>query len=803
MEEVSFNSHGTGFVLVNGQTVILQKGSTVGNIGEINEEIFQSALNEVNQSNSSKDITHLHDALTATSNINNFTESSYVIVGDEEKSNSKMIRLTLDQASELGFEFSLRDETVKEIKQEQDRQNILGSEYFYQDPVHQASEICEVDDNNVEGSLDLNNYNDLLQLPTTSDSLNPQITLVPQFIDGNLTYTLQFGESLNNFEFAQTAIVENSSNLTIPTLSLSTQQASVDKTETNTKHIPVAAGVAVRSPAVEVNLVDKAVPNNIASCRPENPLSVGVKSMKKEHENMYPVLNKALGSNNKPRILANVKSVQHNTVTNLQKIANPSKKPHSKISGATKGQSLLISNQRKLVPMKMPLPSLNSTNDKAGVVISTAKKPVFYKTFNSIKPIDTGNGIIKRQLVTVSKKTKSITKLDESSLNPKVPSISCIDQIAMNNSNNEAVQKCVSNNGLSCQKTVDENVNGVKPARRLTQSQLKQIASVIQKNRNNQSGFSSPSTLYDTETNTRIICRSGRLSRPPRHMVKDYKRLQGDDIDGVYSDYVSEDEDNSENTAAVNLLPGSGPEGGNNLKNTNLCRRGLGWGRGRGKFKRLHSDFSLKELNDDVLSNVFGIAKGSYTINDFGLDDVSFNLKESPKMDDAESDIKRCKVENLQDNTSELLEENRCETSFLLNSEILCDKTFSAVDKAGIDSVDQIVNERLKTLTPVDDIMPSLTALRDANRSLDSSDDLMAGLLTPVESISTQSLADSIMFTSQNESRLACRTAVSASTEDLMKSLENLSREINGGVSDNGTTDIDFSVLSQDFASGR
>jgi neutral trehalase len=39
-------------------------------------------------------------------------------------------------------------------------------------------------------------------------------------------------------------------------------------------------------------------------------------------------------------------------------------------------------------------------------------------------------------------------------------------------------------------------------------------------------------------------------------MVKDYKRLQGDDSDDAYSDYVSEAEENSENTVAVNLLPG-------------------------------------------------------------------------------------------------------------------------------------------------------------------------------------------------------------------------------------------------------
>lgn len=61
--------------------------------------------------------------------------------------------------------------------------------------------------------------------------------------------------------------------------------------------------------------------------------------------------------------------------------------------------------------------------------------------------------------------------------------------------------------------------------------------------------------------------RSGRLSRPPRHMVKDYKRLHHldfadadlDDSDGGYSDYQMsehEAEDPPEKTDSKELLPG-------------------------------------------------------------------------------------------------------------------------------------------------------------------------------------------------------------------------------------------------------
>lgn len=55
--------------------------------------------------------------------------------------------------------------------------------------------------------------------------------------------------------------------------------------------------------------------------------------------------------------------------------------------------------------------------------------------------------------------------------------------------------------------------------------------------------------------------RSGRLSRPPKHMVRDYKHIRrpdADDSDGGYSDYQSENEDMANNLVAapVELLPG-------------------------------------------------------------------------------------------------------------------------------------------------------------------------------------------------------------------------------------------------------
>lgn len=56
--------------------------------------------------------------------------------------------------------------------------------------------------------------------------------------------------------------------------------------------------------------------------------------------------------------------------------------------------------------------------------------------------------------------------------------------------------------------------------------------------------------------------RSGRLSRPPKHMVRDYKHIRrpgANDSDGGYSDYQSDNEMDvlqNINTSPVELLPG-------------------------------------------------------------------------------------------------------------------------------------------------------------------------------------------------------------------------------------------------------
>ena len=52
--------------------------------------------------------------------------------------------------------------------------------------------------------------------------------------------------------------------------------------------------------------------------------------------------------------------------------------------------------------------------------------------------------------------------------------------------------------------------------------------------------------------NINIILRSGRLSRPPRYMVKDFKKLT-EDSEASYSDYRSDSEENSENSPFLHL----------------------------------------------------------------------------------------------------------------------------------------------------------------------------------------------------------------------------------------------------------
>lgn len=92
------------------------------------------------------------------------------------------------------------------------------------------------------------------------------------------------------------------------------------------------------------------------------------------------------------------------------------------------------------------------------------------------------------------------------------------------------------------------------------------------------------------------------------------------------------------------------------------------------------------------------------------------------------------------------------------------------LDKSSLDTVDELLNERLNDLMPLD--VPSLA--------------------------DTQALSRSIFSTNSLELH-----NVSGSTEDLLKSLENLSPEISSASVSLPPPDFDFTVLSTDFVTDR
>ncbi|KAF6204553.1 hypothetical protein GE061_018713 [Apolygus lucorum] len=163
------------------------------------------------------------------------------------------------------------------------------------------------------------------------------------------------------------------------------------------------------------------------------------------------------------------------------------------------------------------------------------------------------------------------------------------------------------------------------------------------------------------------------------------------------------------------------------------------------------------EIQDDTISNIMGVSKGTYQTYPSGLEaakpsyqsDLFFEKEPAPNIP-SEFDM-------VHPDTKEDISQSS------LLSDILC-------DKSGMESVDQLVSERLKTLAPGDDILMD-----------PPSDDLMTSLLNSVHS---GSLSDSIF-----------NPRVSGSTEDLLKALETLSNEIQPN-----PPPLDFSALSTEFS---
>lgn len=179
-----------------------------------------------------------------------------------------------------------------------------------------------------------------------------------------------------------------------------------------------------------------------------------------------------------------------------------------------------------------------------------------------------------------------------------------------------------------------------------------------------------------------------------------------------------------------------------------------------------HSDASelveTVQVKDDLMGLMLGLKPGFYVPNDEGLTTTQPEKRPYPDSENEEKlNHKRMKPDIL------MTEDINSDPVKDLSDPALLQDIY--INQSDLESVDQIVKERLQSLAPGEDIIVP---------GLGTDDDIMEGLLTSVEPLS-----DSILFP----------TPVSEATEDLYKTLENLADEIQP------TTQLDFTDLSNEF----
>lgn len=201
------NTYGR-LLIVNGQPIFL-KDIGLNSSQSFTSDILQQALNDV----TSDPLTHVMDCNTndtPTLNsglginvVNDDTGSEYVteLVNDQNVEDTSTIRLTIEQASELGLHFTMEnlnqnislctDQKGSIEDSSKQTYTIADNTSSSNTPNNSAKMKCNsLQEVEIIDKIDDNNT--LLEsLQPASTTSNQELSILPQFVDGAVTYTLQ------------------------------------------------------------------------------------------------------------------------------------------------------------------------------------------------------------------------------------------------------------------------------------------------------------------------------------------------------------------------------------------------------------------------------------------------------------------------------------------------------------------------------------------------------------------------------------------------------------------------------------
>jgi hypothetical protein len=305
----------------------------------------------------------------SSNSLNCIGNNEFVIVNEAQKTESdKMVQLSIQETNGPGLQFSPKEGF----------QNDFTESYFYQNPVNINGPVNDGGAISVQNVLNMGNYNNLM-LPAFGDNGNQQATYVPIYVNGQLSYTLQLNDQNNPFNFPQ---IQSFGNDII--------------NSTGVNEICAPTGIAPLLPNLDQS---SSLENVIASTGfKTNGASISSHEPTIVNEGKEPVpyiLPKPLLPNSKPRILTSTKNSQRNNI----KLTEANKK----IDPST-NQLLVLSNKRKISPLKMALPPLNPTIKKRNLTSANPKQVLIKRVLkndssNSTINTNLSNSVLKQRFI--------------------------------------------------------------------------------------------------------------------------------------------------------------------------------------------------------------------------------------------------------------------------------------------------------------------------------------------------------------------------------------------------------------------
>ncbi|XP_039294217.1 uncharacterized protein LOC111055157 isoform X2 [Nilaparvata lugens] len=598
--------------ILNGQPFILQQNN-INSISNISGDILQHALQDVENSPSvpsQVDSDHFIQNVQSTEEDNcvdelvAFKQSN----GDEQST----IHLTVKQALELGIEFNVCDVDLPSNTSFStgDKEISIDKEQFIfsKDP---SENICLFNDsNNDTSNVKDDNFNltehdivssddisklklDANIIEQLNETVNPQITLVPHVHNGTITYTLQVSSKPDTDELSTNNVSSSKDSTHMLPIETTAGDSSFDLSSLTTQSLDPST---LTMPPMSLSIADtNNQSDSVAYITNSNNILSGTQNA--INDNLVVYENEPLPGMIDSQMLPN----------KYQRFVRLS--PKTNLNSDTKTSSALFVNS-PTTPTVEPIPLITSV---------TSSQPASNRTSSANSFVLNGDQV-KVQTLNIPENGNRIVPVKPFLLPKGLPKeVSKI--VARFQATSDASEKVGTNKNPIQLVQQGKTFTTVQT---LSSNQLRNVASVLSKNSFDltQADPSDKNVVFDKKTNTRIIyrmvypedlhlkkpssspgdstkkrgrplkgtskgdgeaspttttppapeepprkkvalprTRSGRLSRPPRHIVRDYKRIrrrQSDD-ENSYSDYHSddpEDQDTSADSHQIHLLPG-------------------------------------------------------------------------------------------------------------------------------------------------------------------------------------------------------------------------------------------------------